>query len=1237
MSWRRGQRSMSFTYLWRSIAIIVALLWVGPALLAQVDQGTVTGTVTDTQGALVPGAKVTLTQVDTGLVLQGTTNSAGIYVFTPVKIGNYTVTATATGFQTITHTGITLSVNQTQVINLTLRPGQVTQTITVQSGAEQLLQKEDASTGQVMSSKVINETPLAMRNYVFIAQLAAGVTEAQGSRGQGRGDFNANGLRAEQNNFILDGVDNNSNQVDFLNGASYVVKPPPDALAEFKVQTGTYDSEFGHSAGAVINASIKPGTNNIHGDAWEYVRNNDLGLARDYFNRPPKVLPGYHQNQFGATLGGPFIKNKLFWFGDMEVLRLVSASSTSFYTVPTAKMRNGDFSELLNTRLTGNSNPIYLFQPGSAGGPNPGQYQYNTDGSGTTNPYVLQCQGQLNVFCPGTFDTTAQKILKLYPDPNAELTPGVTTSSNYAHNNNTHDNTVQWDVRLDWNPTQQDQAFFRMSYYNERGTYIPPFGPTLDGGGYGSSGSNVNMGENYALSETHIFNQNLINEFRFGYNWGHPQWVPLSANTNVAANLGLGGIPFNPGNGGFPNTSIGGLSNIGGPQWYPAIEYENVFQFLDNVTKVAGRHTIKFGADFQHVRVATTAPIAPHGTYSWNGFYTAIPGNAGLKTISTGFGAADFLADNFTPPGAPAGSTPGSLNSAGLTAFFNIDNVRWYRSAYIQDAWKITRRLSANIGMRYENFQPNEERHDHQALWYPNTIAAGAGTGTYVLADSQKSTYLAPGFLNLLARDHINLVYSGTRSLVKPQYTQFAPRVGFTFAATNKMVIRTGFGLFYGGLESIGGAPNMGYNYPFQYSVNFSRTSACNALDCPSIGQNYGINIANGFSTQPGWNNGLANDPDPSTPSLVGAQPNYKTPYTQQWNLTVQYALSNDMSWTVAYVGNNSRHLEGFPDQNARDGLVGPADVANRVRPFPDFGGSQFDMHEGVSTYNAFQTTFQKHYTNGLSFLADYTLGHALDDTQTPLNGGGNLYRMPLLLPMILEYTNSDWDVRQRVSFNGQYDLPFGQGRKFMNHGGFVNQVIGGWSTDLVFTAQTGLPFSVNPNNSGGNGANARHAYIVSDPYKAGGSPNATNPGTTCATSTRNLTHWFNPCAFDNPTDGNTIPNTQTSSNPADGAAYIGSPLQARAQILPYLGPARNQLYGPGYNRVNMTLFKSFPTFREQHFEFRSDIFNLFNSPAFNNPSGSINSNGGLISSTHNMGQFTPNSRFVQLALKYVF
>jgi hypothetical protein len=1225
---RRLHHSLVPTRFLRNILAAAGLLFLAGSVMAQTNQGTITGTVTDTQGAIIPSAQVLLTQTGTGFVLKQATNHSGIYVFSPVPIGEYSLRVTASGFATVQQNGLNLSVNQTLTSNITLQPGNVSQTVTVQGGAAQLMQTEEASTGQVMSSRVINDTPLALRNYVFIAQLAAGVTESQGSRGEGRGDFDANGLRAEQNNFILDGVDNNSNQVDFLNGASFVVKPPPDALAEFKVQTGDYDAEFGHSAGAVVNAAIKSGTNQIHGDLWEYVRNNDLGVARDYFNRTctsagctPKPIPPYHQNQFGGTLGGPFWKNKLFWFADIEALRVVNPSNNT-YTVPTALMRQGNFSELLNTSLTGKSQPVQLYQPGSGG---------------TTQ---LSCNGQNNVLCANQISPIAQRLLNLYPQPNTGAVGQ--TYSNYNVNTSTGDNSVSWDARLDWNPSQHDQAFFRASYYNERGTYNPPLGFILDGGGYGSDGQFVNMGENYDLSETHEFTPTLVNEFRFGYNWGHPNWVPLSYDTNVAAQEGLGGIPYSPGNGGLPSTSISGLSGIGGPQWYPAIEYENVFQILDDVTRTIGKHTIKAGVDFQHVRVATTAPVAPHGSYSFSGFYTGQPGNA-----YAGFGAADFLADNDAPPGSPAGTTPGSAASAGLTAFFNIDNVRWYKAAYAQDTWKVTPKMTLNIGLRYEYFQPMIERHDHQALFYPTSKAPGAGVGNYVLANSQKSDYLAPGFLNLLTKDHLNLLYTGTRSLVNSQYNQFAPRVGIDYSVTPRLVVRTGYGLFYGGLESIGGAPNLGYSYPFQYSVNFPQL-ACKPGNCPSIGQTYGINLATGFSTQPGWNNGLANDPTPSTPSLLGTQPNYYTPYTQQWNLTAQYALSNTMSWTIGYVGNNSRHLEGFPDQNAPMGLVGPSDNANHDRPFPDFGGSQFDMHEGISSYNSLQTTFQKHYASGLSFLTDYTWGHALDDTQTPLNGGGNLYRMPQVLPMRSEYASSDWDIRHRFSFNGQYDLPFGKGRAHLSQGGWTNEVVGGWSTDLVFTAQTGDPVSLGTNNSGVNGSNARRAIRLTDPFKAGGTADPSvangghdggNAGVTCASSTRNVNHWYNPCSFVNPLPGGPdkatglpgIPNTQSASNP------VGSPLTTAGEVLPYLGSARNQVVGPGYERINMSLFKNFTTYESQYLQFRADAFNLFNTPAFGNPGNGINSNGGLITGTHNMGQFTPNSRFLQLALKYYF
>lgn len=1157
---------------------VLTLCFGGVHAFGQVDEGTVTGIVADPTGAVIPNASVALTNVDTGLVLEARSNSKGSYTFSPVRIGHYKVTASAPNFQKVSLSGLRLNLDQTLQANLTLKPGNVTQTVQVKAGAGQLLQTEQSSTGQVMSAKAINNTPLNGRNYVFVAQLAAGVVQGQGSRGAGNGDFSANGLRAEQNDFILDGVDNNSNLVDFLNGASYVVKPPPDALSEFKVQTSDYDAQFGHSAGAVLNASIKSGTNHLHGDVWEYLRNNALD-ANDYF---AKSTPEFRENQFGGTIGGPAIRNHLFFFGDVEANRIVFGN-TSTYTVPTALMREGNFSELLNPSLTGQSQPITLYQPGSDG------------------TQLLACNGRQNVFCSNQINPIAKRILNLYPMPNAN---NGRTYNNYVLNLNDINNTVDWDARIDLNLNAKNQGFFRMSYYNLRGSYPPPFGLPLDGGGYGSDGPTVNMGENYVLSMTHIFNPSLVNQFRFGYNWVHSQFLQPDANVDAAKQVGLGGIPYQANNGGLPSTSISGVSSIGSPGFYPAIEYENTFQIIDDLTKVIGNHTLKMGVNFQKIRVSVTAPINPHGSYSFNGFFTSNPGQS-----FTGSGVADFLAN--------------SMDYASLSNFFNIENAHWYNSGYFQDNWKATNKLTLNMGIRYDFFQAPLESHDQQA--YFNILAIngpGSGTANFLLPKSQQGLSLAPSFLSQLAASNIALRYSSHRSLALSQFTDFSPRVGIAYQVTPRTVIRGGFGTFYGGLESIGGAPNPGYNYPYSFTSNFP-SPGCSGNTCPTNG----ITLEHGFSAAlaAGIQNFIA------TPGLVGGQLHVKTPYTEQYNLSIEHAFTPTMTLTTAYVGNVSRHLQAITDQNAPVGLVGPKDNSQLDRPFPDFGGAQYDLYEGVGSYNSFQATLQKHTSHGLYFLAAYTWGHALDDTATPLNGGTNIYRNANIFPLGAEYANSDWDVRQRFTLSGDYVLPFGRGKAFLNRGGVLNEVVGGWSSDLVFYAMTGNPFTVSPDNAGVNGANARRAILIGNPFAGGGSADRSNAGTVCPSSTRNVNHWFNPCAFANPLPGGDIPNTQTAQNPA------GTPIRGIAQALAYTGSARNQIYGPGYERINMSVFKNFTTYKAQYLQFRADIFNLFNTPAFSNPNGSDSSNGGQITSTRSLGAFTPNARFVQFALKYYF
>ena len=472
------------------VAGVCALL-MARGVSAQVDQGAITGTVSDNTGAAVPGADIAIMATDTGLTLRQKSNASGNYTFAPIKIGNYTVSASAPGFQTTSRQNVHVDVQQRVQVNLSLNPGQISQTVTV-TGAIPLLQTQSSAVGQVIDTKTINDTPLNGRNWVYIAQLTAGVAPPfQNTRGSGTGDFVANGQRAEQNNFILDGVDNNTNLVDFLNGSSFVMRPPPDALAEFNLQTSNFSAEFGHSAGAVMNASIKSGTNQIHGDLWEYFRNTNL----DAQNWNALTTPPYHQNQFGATLGFPIWKNKLFYFGDIEANR-ISIGQTNVLNTPTPLMRQGNFSELLNSNLTGQS-PVTLYQPNS----------------GNSN-MPLTCNGQPNTFCQSQIDPVALKILNMYPQPNAN---GGKTYNNLVENVSKADNTIQWDQRVDWNISSKDQAYARYSYLHDIILNALPLGPILDGSGYGGERDFI-FSQYFMLSATHVFTPTLTDEFRFTFN-----------------------------------------------------------------------------------------------------------------------------------------------------------------------------------------------------------------------------------------------------------------------------------------------------------------------------------------------------------------------------------------------------------------------------------------------------------------------------------------------------------------------------------------------------------------------------------------------------------------------------------------------------------------------------------------------------------------------------------------------
>jgi hypothetical protein len=743
---------------------------------------------------------------------------------------------------------------------------------------------------------------------------------------------------------------------------------------------------------------------------------------------------------------------------------------------------------------------------------------------------------------------------------------------------------------------------------------------------FGDVGSIVNLGQNLALSETHVFSNTLTNEFRFGYNWGHFAFRQDNINdSGFAASLGLGGIPGGANNGGLPTVNIGGITGFGTSEYYVSSEYQNVFQILDNVSKTVGHHALKFGVNFQHVRFATLQPPIARGEYDFVNGGSACASSLGGDTFSfTGFGVADFLAND--------------MGCAGITNLAGTDDERWDRSVYAQDDWKVIPRLTLNLGLRYEYPQTYKELFGRQAEWYATgPLVAGAGNtpSVYLIPTQIQNTPLGTAFTTIASLDDVAVKYSGNPYLVDQDKVNFAPRIGLAYRLTERATVRAGYGMFYGGMESTGYSPNLGTNAPFVFQSQYNPpTAGCT----PGVATcNDGITLENGFTTQIAA--GLLNAIQ--FPGLRGVDSTVKTPYTENYNLAVEYGIGANMVATLSYVGSQTHHLIVFTNPNAPLALIGHNYSGPTLQPLPDFGSAIFSSYSGVSNYNSLQAKLERRFTSGLGFLATYTWSHSLDDASTPLgsNGDGG-YPNTNVQAIRGQYSNSPFDTRQRLTINGNYQLPFGHGQSFANRAGLLDYAIGGWSSSLTFAAQTGNPFSVFASGSstipfsGAGGTSVYYATLVGDPFRAGGSPPASNTGITCPTSVRNRTNWYNPCAF---------------GNPLPGSALTGNTTVTGAAAQAYLGGRRDEVYGPGYERINLSLFKDFRIREGKTLQFRTDIFNLFNTPSYANPSSNYNnggassgvnnnsSQGGQITLPRNFQSFTPDARFFQFALKFSF
>jgi hypothetical protein len=1126
------------------------------------------------------------------------TGATGYYMFPGLKAGTYRVGIEATGFEKFVQFGIPVSVQQDVVINTVLQPGSLLQTLEVR-GAAPSLQTQDASVGQVVGGQDVNDLPLNGRNYTFLAQIAAGVTFGQqDSRGENAtGNFAANGIRSAQNDYLLDGIDNNSNLYDFLNGTNYVVRPPIDAIQEFKIQTSNFSAELGRAGGAVLNATIKSGTNQLHGDAWEFVRNDKLDAANFFENAGGVTKGEYRQNQFGGTLGGPIVipriyngKNRTFFFLDYEGTR-IRQGVPYVATVPTAGERNSGYTDLSDliagqsgtrTDLLGRTTPVgTVFDPATTRGVTAGQVDPLTGLVATATGYVRE-PFTGNQIPAARLDSNAIKLLNLYPVPKS---PGL--FGNYTTNPANRDTTDQFDVRIDHNFGAEDQMFGRISFSDEPTYFPPPFPGLADGGGF-NNGNQTDVSINNVLSETHTFSPTLINEARLGYaRIGSSRTQPFAADySNIPAQYGIQGIPQTDLNGGLPTLGFSGLSGMGSSAFLPSAEYNGTLQFTENLTKIHGSHTFKAGFEYQRIRLAVLQPAWSRGRFSFDGVYTEVPNTGGGST-----GLAQAL---LTPiPSTVAGGfdNVGGADSILGTNIYYANTGRSYYGSYFEDDWRVSHKLTVNLGLRWEWHGQYAENTGAEA----NMVPGPPGSAQYLISDFRCKDPLSPSFQQLTQQDGIAVTCSGNTALVQVPKDDFSPRVGFAYKLTSKLVIRGAYGIFYGSYENA--ALGRFNSYPFSIMLGF-----------PSPDTAHPITYSNGsIGTLETGLTGFSFDPTTMNASglgLNGEQYNYRSPYTQSYNLSLQYQLTPNQTIQLGYVGNNARHLQEGVGSNLNSEMLPPSLNPQDYVAYPDFGrGAGYEAEEGDSYYNALQAVFERRFSQGFNFLGNYTYSKCRSDGQDNLNTTSIMYRAPYLPNFGIQgdYGLCDFDTRQVAHFSGGYAIPFGQGKRFLrSSSGIVDGLVGGWRTNWILTLQDGQPFTIGCpiGTTAGFGC-----WALKVP---GQNPNA---------GPHNVDHWLNPAAYANPLPATTV--GQTDYSP--------------------LGGNPSNAIGPGFHRMDFSIFKEFRTTERTHLEFRAEFFNLTNHPNFSYPVYNDFTNPATFGRINSTRDLQNDQREIQFALKFYF
>ena len=1011
------------------VVLICALITVGSGEPghAQVQNASLTGLVTDPTGAVVRGASVTVKSSTTNTTYAQQTDSSGYYLFPSLPIGAYSVSVEVPGFKKAVHNNVTLEVGQRGRNDFTLEVGGVSEIVEVQA-ASSVLETQQAAPSTVVQNRMVLEIPLSARNWDDLLQTVPGVngdryTEQGGSTAAGRtGGVNVHGVRSLQNNFLLDGVDNNTFSENVQELSTQTVHTSVDAIEEFKVTTAPYSPEYGRSPGAAITVATRSGTNELHGTAWEFLRNDKFDAADFFLNRSGVNKAKNRQNQFGANLGAPISKDRAFFFFNYEGTRIIRGQ-TRLTNVPTDSERIGDFSAA--AAAANRTTYANIFD-------NVGDCIAKVPSAFSSSDPLGPTHFTNNKIPAGCLDPVVQKIVSIIPKPNLVPASGALNTNNYLRVPSLIDNNDSYTARGDTQISPTQHLFVRYVYSN-RFRFVPgAFGGIIDGTGTSAFGRQDLKAHSAAIGHNWIISSRMLNEFRLGWGRNNSFAAQDPFGQNTLASFGILGVQDNPTySGGLPGLSInggggvpqpaagGGLGRLGSPDFLPKFQKTNQFEESDTLSLTSGTHQFKFGVDL-HLPMRNIYLDVPglRGSWGFDGRFTGQPGN--------GIPWADFLL--------------GYPQNAQLTNMHVTDARLWMASFFFQDEWKATRKLTMNYGLRYDYSTWPYEGHGQLTNLDP-------ATGQIITPS--KSPF--------------------GDGLVKPDKNNFAPRLGFAYQLSDPWVLRTGYGHFYQLFERIGSEDQLSLNLPWLVNNVVSTSSKAAPVNS--------MRIASGFN--------LSLDPAsvaPRTVRLRAVNPQSVMPSIDQWNLGVQRMLPGNAVLTLDYVGTKGTHLSILRNLNQApfnaDGTTTCSNAATCTTiPYPNLiGGAigpiEYRDNMGNSSYHGVEASLNKSFSHGLMLHAAYTYSHSIDMVRDNLFGGASASIVPNAYN--IKGTNrgsSDFDFRHWFALTYVYDIPEipafaastgGSGTNVLRH------IFRDWRITGVTTARTGRPFTIFANANNG-------------------------------------------------------------------------------------------------------------------------------------------------------------------------